>query len=112
MVYEISHNLVQEESHPDLFRRPVWVHRKGATRALPAGHPMLAGTRWAGHRAIPCSSPGSMGDSSYVLRPAAGRGALPLLGEPRRAGGASRARRARREITQAAADKQHARPRA
>ena len=22
---------------------PVWIHRKGATRALPAGHPMLAG---------------------------------------------------------------------
>ena len=43
MVYEISHNLVQEESHPDLFRRPVWVHRKGATRALPAGHPDAGG---------------------------------------------------------------------
>ena len=43
MVYEISHNLVQEESHPDLFDRPVWVHRKGATRALPAGHPLLSG---------------------------------------------------------------------
>ena len=75
MVYEISHNLVQEESHPDLFRRPVWVHRKGATRALPAGHPMLAGTRWAdtGH---PVIIPGSMGDFSYILRPLPGRRAL------------------------------------
>lgn len=71
LVYEISHNLVQEERHPGLFDRPVFVHRKGATRALPAGHPMLAGTRWqaTGH---PVLIPGSMGDSSYVLRPLPG----------------------------------------
>jgi tRNA-splicing ligase RtcB len=71
LVYEISHNLAQEERHPDLFDRPVWIHRKGATRALPAGHPMLAGTRWekTGH---PVLIPGSMGDSSYVLRPLPG----------------------------------------
>ena len=71
LVYEISHNLAQEESHPDLFRRPVWVHRKGATRALPAGHPMLAGTPWqrTGH---PVLIPGSMGDHSFILRPLPG----------------------------------------
>jgi tRNA-splicing ligase RtcB len=71
LVYEISHNLAQEEHHPDLFRRPVWIHRKGATRALPAGHPLLAGTRWqdSGH---PVLIPGSMGDTSYVLRPLPG----------------------------------------
>jgi len=71
LVYEISHNLAQEEHHPDLFRRPVWIHRKGATRALPAGHPLLAGTRWqtTGH---PVLIPGSMGDTSYVLRPLPG----------------------------------------
>jgi tRNA-splicing ligase RtcB len=71
LVYEISHNLAQEERHPDLFDAPVWIHRKGATRALPAGHPMLAGTRWetTGH---PVLIPGSMGDASYVLRPLAG----------------------------------------
>jgi tRNA-splicing ligase RtcB len=71
LVYEISHNLAQEEHHPDLFPRPVWVHRKGATRALPAGHPLLAGTRWqnTGH---PVLIPGSMGDTSYVLRPLPG----------------------------------------
>ena len=57
MVYEISHNLVQEESHPDLFPRPVWVHRKGATRALPAGHPMLAGHALAARPATRSSSP-------------------------------------------------------
>ena len=43
LVYEISHNLVQEEHHPDY--GDVWVHRKGATRAFPAGHPSLVGTR-------------------------------------------------------------------
>jgi tRNA-splicing ligase RtcB (3'-phosphate/5'-hydroxy nucleic acid ligase) len=71
LVYEISHNLAQEEHHPDLFPRPVWIHRKGATRALPAGHPLLAGTRWqtTGH---PVLIPGSMGDTSYVLRPLPG----------------------------------------
>ncbi|HEV2472919.1 MAG TPA: RtcB family protein, partial [Chthonomonadales bacterium] len=44
----------------------VWVHRKGATRAFPAGHGHLKGTRWenTGH---PILIPGSMGDKSYVL---------------------------------------------
>lgn len=104
MVYEISHNLVQEEHHPDLFRHPVWIHRKGATRALPAGHPMLAGTRWAqtGH---PVLIPGSMGDASYVLRPL--RGAARSLYSVNHGAGRRRSRAAaRREITQARADKQ------
>jgi len=69
LIYEISHNLVQRESHPDL--GDVWVHRKGATRAFPAGHPSLAGTPWAetGH---PVLIPGSNRDASFRLRPAAG----------------------------------------
>src|SRR5262245_14819517 len=33
LVYEISHNLVQAETHPEF--GDVWVHRKGATRAFP-----------------------------------------------------------------------------
>lgn len=73
MLYEISHNLVQEEPRVS-GEGTVWVHRKGATRALPAGHPLLAGTRWAetGH---PILIPGSMGDTSYILyaRPGAAR---------------------------------------
>ena len=103
MVYEISHNLVQEETHPDLFRRPVWVHRKGATRALPAGHPMLAGTRWqnTGH---PVIIPGSMGDYSYILRPLPGA-ARSLYSVNHGAGRRKSRAGARREITQAAADK-------
>ena len=69
LIYEISHNLVQEETHPELGE--VWVHRKGATRAFPAGHPALAGTPWAdtGH---PVLIPGSNRDHSFVLRPLAG----------------------------------------
>ncbi|MEK7667790.1 MAG: RtcB family protein [Gemmatimonadota bacterium] len=69
LVYEISHNLAQLEPHPEY--GDVWVHRKGATRAFPAGHPMLEGTRWAetGH---PVLIPGSNRDRSFVLRPAAG----------------------------------------
>jgi tRNA-splicing ligase RtcB len=103
MVYEISHNLVQEETHPDLFRGPVWVHRKGATRALPAGHPLLAGTRWAdtGH---PVIIPGSMGDFSYILRPLPGA-ARSLYSVNHGAGRRKSRMGARREITQSAADK-------
>jgi tRNA-splicing ligase RtcB len=69
LIYEISHNLVQREWHPDY--GDVWVHRKGATRAFPAGHPALEGTFWeeTGH---PVLIPGSNRDYSYVLRPLAG----------------------------------------
>ena len=69
LVYEISHNLVQAEEHPEF--GAVWVHRKGATRAFPAGHPALAGTLWqdTGH---PVLIPGSNRDYSYILRPLAG----------------------------------------
>ncbi|MFO0553849.1 MAG: RtcB family protein [Polyangiaceae bacterium] len=69
LVYEISHNLVQAETHPEY--GDVWVHRKGATRALPAKHPALAGSPWfdTGH---PVLIPGSNRDFSYVLRPLPG----------------------------------------
>ena len=69
LVYEISHNLVQAEEHPEF--GPVWVHRKGATRAFPANHPALVGTQWesTGH---PVLIPGSNRDWSYILRPLEG----------------------------------------
>jgi tRNA-splicing ligase RtcB len=59
--YEISHNLVQIENG-------LFVHRKGATRALTGGHALLLGTPYAttGH---PVLIPGSMGTSSAVLMP-------------------------------------------
>lgn len=64
LLYEISHNLAQLEPQADGTEK--WVHRKGATRALPPGHPLLQGTRWeeTGH---PILIPGSMGDTSYIL---------------------------------------------
>lgn len=66
--YEISHNLVQEETLllPDGSRAKGFVHRKGATRAFPAGHPDLVGTVWekTGH---PCLIPGSMYDGAAIL---------------------------------------------
>lgn len=66
--YEISHNLVQRETLvlPDGTTKRGFVHRKGATRAFPAGHPDLVGTAWAetGH---PCLIPGSMFHGAAVL---------------------------------------------
>ncbi len=66
--YEISHNLVQRETLvlPDGSTKVGFVHRKGATRAFPAGHPDLAGTVWekTGH---PCLIPGSMFHGAAVL---------------------------------------------
>jgi tRNA-splicing ligase RtcB len=71
--YEISHNLVQEETIvlPDGTTKRGFVHRKGATRALPAGHPDLVGTAWerTGH---PCLIPGSMFDGAAILFACAG----------------------------------------
>ncbi len=69
LVYEISHNLVQAEEHPEHGR--VWTHRKGATRAFPPGHPALVGTPWErdGH---PVLIPGSNRDASFILRPREG----------------------------------------
>lgn len=68
--YEISHNLVQEETIvlPDGTEKKGFVHRKGSTRAFPAGHPDLRGTKWetTGH---PCLIPGSMLDGAAILFP-------------------------------------------
>lgn len=65
--YEISHNLIQYET---VTKKGVkkYVHRKGATRAFPAGHPDLVNTKWAstGH---PCIVPGSMLHGSAILYP-------------------------------------------
>ncbi|MGC4066897.1 MAG: RtcB family protein [Polyangiaceae bacterium] len=69
LVYGISHNLVQAEEHPEF--GSVWVHRKGATRAFPAGHPALDTSPFAstGH---PVLIPGSNRDESFILRPEPG----------------------------------------
>jgi tRNA-splicing ligase RtcB (3'-phosphate/5'-hydroxy nucleic acid ligase) len=62
LVYDVSHNLAKVETHAG---RRLCVHRKGATRALPPGHPDLpADLREVGQ---PVLIPGSMGTASYVL---------------------------------------------
>ncbi|MGA7910524.1 MAG: RtcB family protein [Candidatus Dormiibacterota bacterium] len=66
VVYDVSHNLAKLERHEvDGASLLLCVHRKGATRALPAGHPDLPDVyRAAGQ---PVLVPGSMGTASYVL---------------------------------------------
>jgi tRNA-splicing ligase RtcB len=75
LVYDVSHNLAKIEEHEvGGERRELCVHRKGATRALPPGHPGLPpDLREAGQ---PVLIPGSMGTVSYVLTGVAGGGAF------------------------------------
>lgn len=63
LVYFISHNIARRELVDGSF---AWVHRKGATRAFPAGHPGLTGTRYAatGH---PILLPGNPQAGSAVM---------------------------------------------
>jgi tRNA-splicing ligase RtcB len=66
LVYDICHNIAKREFHIiDGERREVCVHRKGATRAFPPGHPALPEV----YRKIgqPVLIPGDMGRYSYVL---------------------------------------------
>ncbi len=70
-VYDVCHNIAKFETHEVEGRpRRVCVHRKGATRAFPPGHPDLP----ARYRAIgqPVLIPGDMGRCSYVLAGAEG----------------------------------------
>jgi tRNA-splicing ligase RtcB (3'-phosphate/5'-hydroxy nucleic acid ligase) len=75
LAYDISHNLAKVETHEVSGRSlRLCVHRKGATRALPPGHPGLpAELASAGQ---PVLIPGSMGTASHVLAGAAGGGAF------------------------------------
>jgi tRNA-splicing ligase RtcB len=61
-VYDVAHNVAKVEAHDG---REVCVHRKGATRSLPAGAPDVPDSyREAGQ---PVFIPGSMGTASFVL---------------------------------------------
>lgn len=63
LVYFISHNIARQEAIEGQLH---WVHRKGATRAFPAGHPDLQRTPFAntGH---PILLPGNPRDGSSVM---------------------------------------------
>ena len=66
LLYDVAHNIVKKEEHQiDGHGLKLWVHRKGATRAFPAGHPEVPEIyREVGQ---PVLIPGSMGTASYVL---------------------------------------------
>ena len=66
LLYDVSHNTCKLEEHrTDGVLKPVFVHRKGATRALGAGHPDLPqGLRDVGQ---PVLIGGTMGTASYIL---------------------------------------------
>lgn len=66
LVYDVAHNIAKIENHKvNGEQKKVWVHRKGATRAFPPGHPEIpADYSSAGQ---PVLIPGSMGTSSWLL---------------------------------------------
>ncbi|PIY88550.1 MAG: RNA-splicing ligase RtcB [Candidatus Nealsonbacteria bacterium CG_4_10_14_0_8_um_filter_37_14] len=65
-VYDVAHNIAKIEKHKiDGKEIELCVHRKGATRAFPMGHPEIPEKyREVGQ---PVLIPGSMGTASYVL---------------------------------------------
>jgi tRNA-splicing ligase RtcB len=82
LLYDVAHNIAKKETHTvgvgpegrpagggkaaDTEERELYVHRKGATRAFPAGHPEVPGAYLDVGQ--PIIIPGSMGAGSYVLR--------------------------------------------
>jgi tRNA-splicing ligase RtcB len=65
IIYDVAHNIAKLEKHRFEDKEiPVCVHRKGATRAFPAGHPDIPRAyRQAGQ---PVLIPGDMGRYSYI----------------------------------------------
>jgi tRNA-splicing ligase RtcB len=82
LLYDVAHNIAKKETHTvgvgpegrpagggeaaDTEERELFVHRKGATRAFPAGHSEVPGAYLDVGQ--PIIIPGSMGAGSYVLR--------------------------------------------
>jgi tRNA-splicing ligase RtcB len=80
LLYDVAHNIAKRESHKvtrtedgysldgdgERVDRDLYVHRKGATRAFPAGHPEVP----TAYREVgqPVIIPGSMGAGSYILK--------------------------------------------
>lgn len=73
LLYDVCHNIAKKEKHM-VDGKEIWlcVHRKGATRALPAGHPLLP--KIYKEVGQPVLIPGDMGTYSYVL--AGSKGAM------------------------------------
>jgi tRNA-splicing ligase RtcB len=71
LIYDVCHNIAKFETHTVGGKKVrACVHRKGATRAFPAGHPDVP----AAYRAVgqPVLVPGDMGRYSFILLGAPG----------------------------------------
>lgn len=104
LVYFISHNIARREV---VDNKPSWVHRKGATRAFPAGHHALKETPFAdtGH---PILLPGNPQAGSLVMVADPGA-ALSCFSVNHGAGRAKGRKAAIRELDQASIDADFAR---
>ncbi|MBN1176135.1 MAG: RtcB family protein [Dehalococcoidales bacterium] len=66
LIYDVTHNIAKIEDHElDGKKEKLCVHRKGATRAFPAGHPDVP--QKYSKIGQPILIPGDMGRASYVL---------------------------------------------
>ena len=99
LVYFISHNIARKEV---VNNNIAWVHRKGSTRAFPAGHHALKGTRYenTGH---PILLPGNPQAGSSVMVADDRRQHQLLQRQPRRRSALGR-KRAIRELDQKSID--------
>ena len=99
LVYDVSHNIAKIETHKvDGENRRVVVHRKGATRAFPAGRDEVPSKyRDLGQ---PVLVPGSMGTASWVLLGQEGSMDVTFGSTAHGAGRTMSRSRARREFTE------------
>ena len=66
LIYDVAHNIAKIEKHNiGVGEKKLCVHRKGATRAIPPGHPALP-PRYK-KTGQPVIIPGDMGRNSYLL---------------------------------------------
>jgi len=66
LIYDVAHNIAKFEQHDvEGIRKRVWVHRKGATRAFPPGHPEVP--KPYQDVGQPVLIPGDMGRASWIL---------------------------------------------
>jgi len=66
LVYDVTHNICKAEKHNvDGREKTLYIHRKGATRAFPKGHPELPEKNK--NTGQPVIIPGTMGTCSYIL---------------------------------------------
>jgi len=66
LIYDVAHNIAKLEEHiVNGQKRKLIIHRKGATRAFPPGHPELPDAYK--HIGQPVIIPGDMGRASFVL---------------------------------------------